>query len=271
MRSTSRRQKQGLTWPALLGLALTGVPLLIPVSAFGQGGPPMVIDDPDTPGPGFWEINLSSVLERSRPDRRLEAPFADINYGVGTSIQLKFEIPWLSVHQDGAPTQTGAGNSLIGVKWRFLGEEGHKLAWSIYPQLEINTGRAMIADGFLDDGVQFLLPTDLTVRMGSIEINGELGRTFASRGPSGLIFGVSLELEMRGGFELLGEVVGERNDGAQAELGFDVGGRQRITKQITLLGAVGTAFRGDAEERTRLRVYAGLQFNLPHKFEFNSK
>ena len=36
--------------------------LFVPLSALAQGGPPMITDDPDTPGPGCWEINLPGVL-----------------------------------------------------------------------------------------------------------------------------------------------------------------------------------------------------------------
>jgi hypothetical protein len=69
--------------------------LSLPVSALAQGGPPMITDDPDTPGPGYWEINLAGITEKSQSERRYEAPTADINYGVGKRIQLKFEIPWV--------------------------------------------------------------------------------------------------------------------------------------------------------------------------------
>jgi len=37
--------------------------LLVPARAFGQGGPPLITDDPDTPGPGYWEINLAAIVE----------------------------------------------------------------------------------------------------------------------------------------------------------------------------------------------------------------
>src|SRR5881296_2238700 len=55
--------------------------------ARAQGGPPLITDDPDTPGPGYWEINLSAITEKSHRERRVEGPLADINYGVGHRIQ----------------------------------------------------------------------------------------------------------------------------------------------------------------------------------------
>src|SRR5437870_3332200 len=109
-----------------LALCTAAVPVL------AQGGPPLITDDPDTPGPGYWEINLSAFLEKLRHERTIEAPRLDINYGVGRRIQLKFEMPWLVVSEAEEPSKTGLGKSTFGVKWRFFGEEGQNLAWSIY-------------------------------------------------------------------------------------------------------------------------------------------
>jgi hypothetical protein len=81
--------------------------------------------------PGYWEINLAAIVEQSLSERRTEQPLADINYGVGRRIQLKFEIPWLHVREHGESAGTGPGNADYGVKWRFLGEEGKRVAWSI--------------------------------------------------------------------------------------------------------------------------------------------
>jgi hypothetical protein len=92
------------------GAGLIAVLVLFPAAALAQGGPPLITDDPDTPGPGYWEINVVSILEKSRLERRLEGPLADINYGVGRRIQLKFEMPWLSVRETGMPGEAVPGN-----------------------------------------------------------------------------------------------------------------------------------------------------------------
>src|SRR5207253_1044200 len=54
-------------------LCAVAVALLIlrPISAAAQGGPPMQTDDPDTPGPGYWEINLATLFETGRDGRRV--------------------------------------------------------------------------------------------------------------------------------------------------------------------------------------------------------
>src|SRR5678815_1751491 len=99
-----------------VSLAAFSVLALVSSRVRGQGGPPMVTDDPGTPGNGHWEINVAATLE-SRPEERLfQAPLIDANYGLGDRIQLKVEIPWL-VENASASTVNGLGNALLGIKY----------------------------------------------------------------------------------------------------------------------------------------------------------
>ncbi len=227
----------------------------------------MITDDPDTPGPGYWEINIASVIERSQRERRYEAPALDINYGVGKRIQLKFEIPWVSSGAPGQPLQSAAGNSNSGVKWRFLGQEGKTIAWSIYPQLEFNTGHTALNKGFVEEGPRFLMPTELTLQVGRLEINTEVGREFVKHGDNGWLAGALMEFEFSRASEALAEWHADRNGAAPIEQILNFGGRQTLTRQLTLLLAAGSAVSGLPAERARLRVYLGLQLNLPHVYE----
>ena len=51
--------------------------------AHAQGGPPMITDDPETPGNGKFEINLAVAFERRPHEISLDVPAIDINYGWG--------------------------------------------------------------------------------------------------------------------------------------------------------------------------------------------
>ena len=114
-------QRTALYSPCLV-LVLSGVTQLV----FGQGGPPLITDDPGTPGDGTWEINLAFTAEKTAEDEWFfEAPLLDINYGVGDRVQLKFEIPWVWLHEEGEATRNSLGNSEIGVKWRLFDQETH--------------------------------------------------------------------------------------------------------------------------------------------------
>jgi hypothetical protein len=250
-------------WTALL---ISFVVFFVASSAHAQGGPPLITDDPDTPGPGYWEINIPMILESSAEGRHFDAPLADVNYGIGTRIQLKFEIPWVTVDPPEQSARTGIGNSNSGVKWRFLGGEPALLSWSIYPQFEVNTSESSAAKGLVERHAQFFFPTEFTVQKGRFEINGEVGRMFVRDGKDGWSAGVTTEIEISSRFELLGELHAQKDGEMPTENIVNVGARKAISEKIWFLGAVGTGVNGGSEQRVHLRIYGGVQFNLPKQY-----
>jgi hypothetical protein len=68
--------------------------------------------------------------------------------------------------------------------------------------------------------------------------------------------------------ELLAELHGEKVSDAPTELIANIGARRKLTSQLTVMGAVGRAVRGSPDERPRLLLYVGLQFNLPGRYAF---
>lgn len=234
---------------------------------WAQGGPPMITDDPDTPGPGYWEINAAYVKESGALQRHVEAPLLDLNYGVGRRVQLKLEMPWVRVGKPRDASQAGAGAATVGVKWRFVGQEGTRLAWSIYPQLQFNTSHSSVVKGIVDEGGKFLFPTELTVEFAHVEINAEAGRNFVEHRRDNWIAGVSTEAGVAKRLELLGELHAEQVPGEAAERFVNVGARPRLTRQIAALVAAGRTL-DSSKVRMRVYLYTGLQFNLPSQFSF---
>jgi hypothetical protein len=247
---------------ALLVLALAAPPL------FAQGGPPLITDDPDTPGPRHWEINLSFFRQSRRGQRLSEQPRLDLNYGAGRRIQLKLEAPWLVRREEGAETVSGPGNAVAGVKWRFWGEEGRLISWSVYPQYEFNTSHSSVRKELVEDGHALLLPTELTLDVHPIELSLEVGRNLVSGGADTWIYGVAFEASVGRRLELVGEVHGEKATGSPTELILNGGARGKLSRQVTLMVAVGHAVHG--ADKPSLLVYAGLQFNLPDAFDFSA-
>ena len=49
--------------------------------ARAQGGPPLVTDDPGTPGAGKWEVNVAFTMDRTSDSGLYGAPLVDMNYG----------------------------------------------------------------------------------------------------------------------------------------------------------------------------------------------
>ena len=94
----------------LLGLCFGTMP-----SALAQGGPPMLTDDPATPGSGRLEINTAYLERRSQTDRLRSFPHVDFNFGLGDNIQFKYETGWVFASPpDGGATRSGLDDSLHG-------------------------------------------------------------------------------------------------------------------------------------------------------------
>src|SRR6202044_197616 len=85
-------------------------------AANAHGGPPLLTDDPDTPGPNHWEINLAMTSQYAAHVWLLGTPLADINYGVGDHIQLKYQVQANMLQHEHGGLRFGMGNSLAGVK-----------------------------------------------------------------------------------------------------------------------------------------------------------
>src|SRR5215510_12458931 len=103
--NTTYKKQTVLLFAVVLSIFLTG----FASSARAQGGPPMILDDPGTPGNGMWEINFLSTSDRSRSGWFFENPIADINYGVGKRLQLKFEVPLVTSKESGENSKFGLG------------------------------------------------------------------------------------------------------------------------------------------------------------------
>ena len=248
-----------------LSYAIAILLALSPALARAQGGPPLLTDDPDTPGPGYWEINVAIESEDGGARTRVQVPDLDINYGAGTRIQLKFEIPWVAV--DDASNGRGVGNANAGMKWRFRGSERERLAWSIYPQVEFHSSPASL-DEIPGSAAPILhLPTELTVRIARLEVNGEIGRSIVTGGNDRWFGGVSTEVEARYGFEIVGEVHDDKSTDAPSDFIANVGLRPAITRQLGILFAVGRSLHSGHGVPPYVRIYAGLQFNLPGRYE----
>jgi len=235
-----------------------------------QGGPPFITDDPGTPGDGNWEINVAAYTERHPTERIYNAPILDVNYGWGSRIQLKYQVPYLVVGTDDGPTRSGLGKSLAGVKWRFYDNDEKGLQISTYPQLEFNNPTSSMERGLVDTGVRFFLPIEVTKKVGPFEINPEAGYWFASSKGAAWATGVVVARQVSKRLELDGELYATANtNGSDHWTTFDGGGRYKLQEHFVLLFMAGRGFRGPASGQPQLFGYLGVQFlfSTKHKKE----
>ncbi|HXC24812.1 MAG TPA: hypothetical protein VNU46_02775 [Gemmatimonadaceae bacterium] len=250
-----------LCWGLLLGGCATS---LLAGVARAQGGPPLVTDDPGTPGPGHWEINIATTYTAAGSAWTTELPLIDANYGVGQTVQLKIETPWLIDHPADARSQTGSGNMLLGVKWRFLdqGEEG--FAVSTYPQVAVQPpGSPSYRRGMVEATPALLLPLEVTHRLGPVALNAEAGAETVRRGGTTLFYGLAMGHPLTTRVELVGEFHGSStlSFGDEASL-FNIGGRVTLTPHCLLLLSGGHTLHASAATPGGLLAYTALQLQL---------
>ena len=230
--------------------------------AHAEGGPPMLTDDPGTPDDGHWEINIAMQTEHGGDTTTWKLPLADINYGLGERVQLKFEMPWEIEHVNGMGNQSGAGNSIAGVKWRFFdaGDDGWKM--SVYPQVQ---SRFPVSGSPLaDSGVGYLLPFEFEHKFGDWGVNFDFGRWFLPTDQTDTwIGGIAIGRDVVEGLEIMGELHGERDaHSSRNELTLNFGTRWELSKRFTLLVSAGTDLHNDLDQKATLISYVGLQTNL---------
>lgn len=251
---------KALVFTLLCTLVLSG---LRARPVFAQGGPPLITDDPGTPGDGRWEINIAFTVEKRKTERSYESPILDINYGLGERIQLKYEVPWLVLDEHGERTKNGLGNSIIGVKWRFFDQDRQGIDMSVYPQLEFNNSDSSADRGLVDRGLEFVFPVQLQKSFGSISLNPELGYAFREYNDNEWIYGLALGYEASSNLELLAEISGTTGqDFEDDELLFNLGARCELSETYTLLMATGRSFRSAASGEPEFLLYVGMQINF---------
>jgi len=87
-----------------LGLAAA---VFLSIAIFpAQAGPPLITNDPDTPGAGAWEINVAATGAHTGGVWDIDAPDLDINRGVGDRVQLSLHLPWSHRDTGGAELNT---------------------------------------------------------------------------------------------------------------------------------------------------------------------
>jgi hypothetical protein len=198
----------------------------------------------------------------------------------------------------------GLGESLIGLKYRFyeherggrwLGigpkperkadgpqeatpepqseedEPGATLSASLFPQLILNNPTNSVARGIVPPGPDFLLPIELSGRIGWLRWNGEAGYHFANSHLAqswirGLVVGREFTPRTEAYLELYDIQDANRIDGApkQRETTLALGGRQALNahRTVVVLLMGGRSFEGVSTASTQPGwiAYAGLRF-----------
>ena len=245
--------------PALLALLAHGA------SVHAQAGPPYLTNDPGTPGDGNWEINLASMQTIARGVASYQTPQIDLNFGLGRTIQLTYEIPYVIQTSARAATTSAWGNAYPGIKWRFLDQGDGGWQMSTFPQFETAGSAPARSAGIAGSGPRFLVPFEVTKRVGSIDLDFEAGYYFPDHGSRERIFGFVAGKSLTQRLELDAEIYDDRaQDGAPRSTTFDVGGRYKLRPGIIALFMLGRSVSGFGQEQPEFMGYIGVQLLSSH-------
>lgn len=232
------------------------------ITSSGLAGPPLETDDPDTPGPNRWEINLSSPFA-TRAETWAFQPLLDVNFGVGERVQLKLKPRMVVLDEAGGSTEVGAGNIQVGVKWRFLDQHRHGVSVSVYPQLDLNPPGDSVDRGLVTEGTQFLLPFQVQRAFGRSKVYAEAGYNWRDGQSDEWLLGVAAEHSLSERFRLVGEVRNVADDDfGNYEFFFNAGFKWTFHEHVTLLASAGRTLAESRGEGAAVFSYLGLQFTF---------
>ena len=240
---------------AFSALLLSGVLIN---AAWAAGGPPMVTDDPGTPGDGHWEINLATITQRTFGGYMVAAPDADINYGLGEYLQLKADLPWTYASSGASDWKAGPGLANYGVKWRFIDEDEAGFSVSTYPQYAHSLSGASVRRGIASAGGQFFLPLEVSAKVSDFDLDAELGRNFVQQGASqwqgGFVVGHACHADVECLFE-----IHETGGQSPTQTLLNLGLSWKLSESLALLAAAGREFGRQTPAQLQSLIYLGIQ------------
>jgi hypothetical protein len=210
----------------------------------------MLTDDPGTVDPGKWEIN-TAINTQITNDVQLAVPYVDANYGIVEGLQVKVEAPYLITIDHQKHSSERLGDPLIGIKYRFINEDKHFIAATIYPQVTI-TG----------DQKGFLVPLLVAKTIGKFVIGEEIGYSYVEKDSNNILIGSLLSYQLSHRLELLGEIFIQKSyTPSIATQGFmNYGCRYTINKTFTFLGSFGTQVITPVDQQKQYFFsYIGIQ------------
>ena len=230
---------------------------------FAQGGPPLVTDDPGTPGNGHWEINSAGQWTNNQYGSNYQFPLFDVNYGYGERIQLNLISSFITTVNYGAGSTSGLSLASTAVKWRFIDEDRFGVAISTYPRVDFHHPLSSANPAINLPGNRFFLPFEFAKKIGKFGLNPEIGFASYTQSSSEWVYGFAMSYEFEKEKEILFEIHG-RNlvNTPDRELFLNLGTRYHLTDQMMFIGALGKTITAYPDDSISLITYLGVQLHF---------
>lgn len=226
----------------MTGWRLAGVVLALGAGLAGaaHGQAPFVTDDAGTTPSRKLHVELhafaSDLPDADHPASAQRTLTVSLAIGLGPSVEVGIDWPWIGIRSDQAPDVAGGGDLNLYAKWRFLEPSGRGPALALVGAVELPTGDQGkgLGSGERDETLNAVAEW---AGVGGVDLRANLGIVFAGNSLTG---DVGLVTDSR---------IWTAGLSATVE-------RERFALGAELTGAVGR-FAG---ERTReLRLQAGLR------------
>src|SRR6185312_12795775 len=228
--------------------------------ALGQGGPPMITDDPGTPGNGKWENNFAIAFEHRPGETGYDVPAIDLNYGVGNHIQLTLQTAPRVLQRSDRGLIGGLGETEAAVKWRFFDEETSGFDMSMFPRVIFNVAQSSVRRGLVEDGTRFQIPFQAAKAFGRLHVDAEFGPRASTVGRSEWLYGIVCGFDLAKPTMLMAELRDEsRMNFSRDVLTLNFGLRHEFTENYILIVSMGHELRSP-DQPTALIGYFGMQF-----------
>lgn len=250
--------------PRLLAISMVGMFILFLGIGRAWAGPPFVTDDPEPVDYKHGEFYLASQYTNDKDVISGTAPHFELNYGILPNVMLHLIAPFAYNQPEGQSRQRGYGDTEIGVKYRFMNDEGAHVMVGTFPIVEIPTGDR---DRGLGEGqTRFFLPLWLQKAWGPWQSYGGGGfwRNPGESNKDYWFFGWQLQRQITTTFTLGAELFGQTKDAADGKSrnGFNVGSTVNLSDDHHLLFSVGSDIKGD----NRFSAYLAYQYTFgPHE------
>ncbi|MGZ3782738.1 MAG: hypothetical protein ACXVCY_18995 [Pseudobdellovibrionaceae bacterium] len=243
------------------GLAI--LVLLIASKVLGQGGPPLVTDDPGTLKDGHWEINSVAQWTINNQSKVLQAPLFDINYGYSDHIQLNLNTGLKTVSESGGAQTSGLSVASVATKWRFTDEDLFGIAISTYPRVDFHHGLSSNDLSVNPPGTRYFLPIEFAKEFGRLGVNPEIGYASYTQSACEWVYGIAISYTFEKEKEALFEIHGRSLVGSpDHELLYNFGTRYIVANDMSLIASLGKTFVTYSGEPISWNLYMGLQIRL---------
>ena len=229
-----------------------------------HGGPPFVTDDPEPVDYQHWEFYIASQNQKVGRDWSGTAPHFEVNYGVVPDVQLHLIMPLAYDSPPDGPSQYGAGDMELGVKYRFLEETNYLPQAGIFPLLELPIGSE--TENLGNGRVEAYLPLWLQKSWGTWTLYGGGGygiNSFNREEKNWEFAGVVLQKQVLSDLAIGAELYNQsaaQVDFPNSGTAFNIGAVWDLSAQHHILLSLGRSIQGPVD----------FQFYIAYQFTFDN-